>query len=67
MITKPITNRYRFRRVAFPCQTSDIDGKIFKAYKFSTMIDNAEKRGKELREDDPRITHIGKYLRWRNR
>ena len=28
------------------------------------MIDNAEKMGKGLRKDDPRITHIGKYLRW---
>lgn len=40
------------------------DGKIFKAYKLRTMVDNAEKMGKGLRKDDPRITRIGKYLRW---
>jgi len=40
------------------------DGKIFRAYKLRTMIDNAEKMGKGLRKDDPRITHIGKKLRW---
>ena len=40
------------------------DGKIFKAYKLRTMVDNAERMGKGLRKDDPRITHIGKYLRW---
>jgi len=40
------------------------DGKIFKAYKLRTMVDNAEKMGKGLRKDDPRITRIGKILRW---
>ena len=40
------------------------DGKIFKAYKLRTMVDNAEKMGKGLRKDDSRITHVGKCLRW---
>jgi len=40
------------------------DGKIFRAYKLRTMVDNAEKIDKGLRKDDPRITRIGKILRW---
>ncbi len=42
------------------------DGKIFKAYKLRTMVDNAEKigLGYEIAKDDSRITRVGKYLRW---
>jgi len=42
------------------------DGKIFRAYKLRTMIDNAEKigLGYEIAKDDNRITRMGKYLRW---
>ena len=40
------------------------NGKIFRAYKLRTMVDNTEKKGKGLRKDDSRITRIGKYLRW---
>jgi len=40
------------------------DGKPFGAYKLRTMVDNAEKLGKGLKKDDPRITRVGKYLRW---
>jgi lipopolysaccharide/colanic/teichoic acid biosynthesis glycosyltransferase len=42
------------------------DGKIFRAYKLRTMVDNAEKigLGYEIKKDDERITRIGKYLRW---
>ena len=40
------------------------DGKPFGAYKLRTMVDNAEKLGKGLRVDDPRITRVGRYLRW---
>ena len=40
------------------------DGKIFRAYKLRTMVDNAEKMGKGLRKDDSRITRVGKHLRW---
>ena len=40
------------------------DGKIFKAYKLRTMVDNAEKMGKGLKKNDTRITRVGKHLRW---
>jgi len=40
------------------------DGKLFEAFKLRTMVHDAEKLGKGLRVDDPRITRIGKYLRW---
>ena len=40
------------------------DGKIFRAYKLRTMIDNAEKMGKGLKKNDTRITRVGKHLRW---
>ena len=41
------------------------DGKIFKAYKFRTMIDKAVAiGGKRISQDDLRITRVGKYLRW---
>jgi lipopolysaccharide/colanic/teichoic acid biosynthesis glycosyltransferase len=42
------------------------DGKIFRAYKLRTMIDNAEKigLGYEIAKDDNRITRVGKHLRW---
>ena len=41
------------------------DGKIFKIYKFRTMVPNAEKIGLgcAVKKDDPRITRVGKYLR----
>ena len=42
------------------------DGKIFRAYKLRTMVDNAEKKGLgyEIAKDDCRITRVGKYIRW---
>ncbi len=40
------------------------DGKIFRAYKLRTMVDKAEKMDKGLKKDDPRITRVGRYLRW---
>ena len=42
------------------------DGKIFRAYKFRTMVENAEKfgLGHEIEKNDSRITRVGKYLRW---
>lgn len=42
------------------------DGRIFKAYKLRTMVDNAEKigLGYEIAKNDSRITRVGKYLRW---
>ncbi|MBA7573617.1 putative sugar transferase EpsL [subsurface metagenome] len=41
-------------------------GKIFRAYKLRTMVDNAEKigLGYEIAKNDSRITRVGKYLRW---
>src|SRR5699024_1720512 len=41
------------------------EGKIFKIYKFRTMIVNAEKVGTGLStfEGDPRVTKIGRFLR----
>ena len=41
-------------------------GKIFRAYKLRTMVDNAEKigLGYEIAKDDDRITRVGKHLRW---
>jgi lipopolysaccharide/colanic/teichoic acid biosynthesis glycosyltransferase len=42
------------------------DGKIFKAYKLRTMVDNAVETGLgyEMSKDDNRITRVGKHLRW---
>ena len=41
------------------------NGKVFKMYKFRTMIQNAEKLGTGLfnYKDDPRVTKIGRILR----
>ncbi len=41
------------------------DGKIFRAYKLRTMVNNAVAIGGEkISQDDWRITRVGKYLRW---
>ncbi|WP_457641495.1 sugar transferase [Persephonella sp.] len=40
------------------------NGKLFKIYKFRTMVEDAEKKGAQVtKEDDPRITKIGRTLR----
>ena len=40
------------------------DGKLFKIYKFRTMVENAEKMGPKITaKDDPRITSLGRILR----
>lgn len=41
------------------------DGKVFKIYKYRTMVDDAIKLGSGIRtsEDDPRITKVGNFLR----
>ncbi len=42
------------------------DGKLFRAYKFRTMIEGASEQGAGLfieGQDDPRITKVGKFLR----
>ena len=41
------------------------DGKVFRAYKLRTMVENAVAiGGKKISQDDLRITRVGKYLRW---
>ncbi len=42
------------------------EGKIFKACKLRTMVDNAVEMGLgyEIAKDDSRITRVGKHLRW---
>lgn len=41
------------------------DGKVFRAYKLRTMVDNAVAVGGEkISQDDSRITRVGKHLRW---
>ncbi len=41
------------------------DGKDFLMYKFRTMVEGAEHKGKglEIEKNDPRITHVGNLLR----
>jgi exopolysaccharide biosynthesis polyprenyl glycosylphosphotransferase len=41
------------------------DGKLFRCYKFRTMVVGAEKKGLglEVAKDDPRITRVGRFLR----
>lgn len=41
------------------------DGRVFKIFKFRTMVVNAEKMGAGVfvERDDPRITKVGKWLR----
>ena len=51
--------------VFFVQERAGKDGKIFKAYKLRTMVNNAVTiGGKKISQDDPRITRVGKYLRW---
>ena len=41
------------------------DGRIFKIWKYRTMVENADRieTKHELSEDDPRITKVGRFLR----
>ena len=51
--------------VFFVQERAGKDGKIFRAYKLRTMVDNAVVvGGKKLCQDDLRITRVGKHLRW---
>ena len=50
--------------VFFVQERAGKDGKIFRAYKLRTMIENSYNMGKGLRQNDPRITRVGKQLRW---
>lgn len=51
--------------VIFKQDRLGLDGKIFKMYKFRSMVMNAEKMGTGLfnYENDPRVTSIGKLMR----
>ena len=41
------------------------DGRLFTIYKFRTMVEDAEKLGSQITaKSDPRITQIGRLLRW---
>jgi len=48
--------------VFFVQERAGKDGKIFRAYKLRTMVDNAERMGLgyEIEKNDSRITRIGK-------
>ena len=52
--------------VFFVQERAGKDGKVFRAYKLRTMVDNAEKigLGYEIKKNDSRITRVGKHLRW---
>lgn len=52
--------------VFFVQERAGKNGKVFRAYKLRTMVDNAEKigLGYEIEKNDSRITRVGKYLRW---
>ena len=41
------------------------DGKVFRCYKFRTMVVGAENKGLglEVAKDDPRVTRVGRFLR----
>lgn len=51
--------------VLFKQERRTKDGKIFKMYKFRSMVVNAEHLGAGLfnYEDDPRVTKVGRFLR----
>ena len=40
------------------------DEEIFRAYKLRTMVENPYNMGRGLKQNDPRITRVGRYLRW---
>jgi len=51
--------------VFFVQERAGKDGKVFRAYKLRTMVDNAVVvGGNKLCQDDLRITRVGKHLRW---
>ncbi|GIX43411.1 MAG: hypothetical protein KatS3mg129_3144 [Leptospiraceae bacterium] len=49
--------------ILFKQERLGLDKKIFIAYKFRTMIKDADKYNPYTQENDPRITRIGKFLR----
>jgi len=52
--------------VFFVQERAGKDGKIFRAYKLRTMVNNAVEMGLgyEIEKNDSRITRVGKHLRW---
>jgi len=52
--------------VFFVQERAGKDGKVFRAYKLRTMVNNAVEKGLgyEIAKDDNRITRVGKHLRW---
>ena len=51
--------------VVFKQQRVGLNGRVFEAFKFRTMVRDAEKDGPTwATENDPRITPIGKIIRW---
>lgn len=50
--------------VFFVQERAGKDGKIFRVYKLRTMVKNSYSMGKGLKQNDPRITRVGRYLRW---
>ena len=51
-------------QILYKAQRVGLNGKIFKMYKFRTMVVNADKIGaSSSTHSDPRITGIGRYLR----
>lgn len=49
--------------VLFQQERLGLNGKVFKIYKFRSMVVDAEKRGVYETEGDPRVTRVGKFLR----
>ena len=51
--------------VFFVQERAGKDGKVFRAFKLRTMIDNAvDIGGEKISQNDLRITRVGKHLRW---
>lgn len=60
----PCHQAERRRAGAVQAEASDAGGKEFYVYKFRSMVVDAEKHGPQLaREDDDRITRVGRVLR----
>jgi sugar transferase EpsL len=54
--------RYHGRPVLFVQERPGLDAKIFKMYKFRTMVDERDEHGRLL-PDDRRLTRLGRFLR----
>jgi sugar transferase EpsL len=54
--------RYHGRPALFVQERPGLDAKIFKMYKFRTMVDERDEHGRLL-PDDRRLTRLGRFLR----